>query len=96
MSDYAKSIEERLNRHPVLKKRIEALLNIVENSSGDTDTADDAEKRVVQELRQMGNEILYDWASERESIAVESMRDHNGNAIGHGKKNFTGILHSEQ
>ena len=47
MSDYANSIEERLNRHPILKNRVESLLNIVENSSGDAATADDAEKRVV-------------------------------------------------
>ncbi len=46
------------------------MLNIVENSSGDAETADDAEALVVKELREMGNELLYDWASKRESIAV--------------------------
>lgn len=86
MSDYANSIEERLNRHPVLKNRVESLLNIIENSSGNIDTADNAEKRVVEELRQMGNEMLNDWASEQESIAVEAIRDENEKVIGHGKK----------
>lgn len=86
MSDYANSIEERLNRHPILKNRVESLLNIVENSSGDASTADDAEKRVVQELRQMGNEMLNDWALEKESVAVEGIRNHNEKVIGHGKK----------
>ncbi|MCP4015684.1 MAG: hypothetical protein GY735_06145 [Delftia sp.] len=61
MSDHEVNIEERLNRHPILKSRVGYLLNIVENSSEITEKADDAEFRVTDELRRMGNEILHDW-----------------------------------
>jgi len=42
MSDHETDIEERLNRHPLLKRRIESILNIAENTSGDINIADDA------------------------------------------------------
>jgi len=53
---------ERLSRHSELKARVEQLLNVVENTEGDVELADDAEQRVVDELRQMGNEALQGWA----------------------------------
>ena len=96
MSDYGENIGERLDRHRVLKSRVESLLNIIENSPADTVKADDAEFRVIEELRRMGNEVLHDWASEKESAAAEECRKYNGNIIGHGKKNCTGIRHSAQ
>lgn len=39
------SLEERLNRHPELKAKIETLLSIVENAEGDMDKANEAEQR---------------------------------------------------
>ncbi len=93
MSDHEVNIEERLNRYPVLKSRVGSLLNIVENSS---EKADDAEFRVIDELRRMGNEILHDWASEKESVTVGELRSDNENIIGHGKKNFIGTQRSAQ
>ena len=46
MTDRPKnSLEQRLNKHPHLKNRIEQLLKIVENADGDLKKADEAEKR---------------------------------------------------
>lgn len=96
MSDHEVNIEERLNRHPILKSRVESLLNIAENSSEITEKADDAEFRLIDELRRMGNEILQDWALEKESVTVGELRNDNENIIGHGKKNFIGTQRSAQ
>lgn len=96
MSDCEVNIEERLNRHPMLKSRVEALLDIVENSSDNPEKADDAEFRVIDELRQTGNEILKEWASEKESVLVGELNRDNKNIIGHGKKNSAGTPHSAQ
>ena len=54
---------EKLNRHPVLKARMEALLKLVEDAEDDIVKADQAEQRVIEELRQMGNEVLNDCAT---------------------------------
>jgi len=39
-----------------LKAKIEAMLSIIENSGGDAEKAAEAERRMIEELRQMGNE----------------------------------------
>lgn len=53
---------ERLNRHPRLRARVDGLLAVVEDAAGDCEKADLAERRVIEELRQMGNEALTAWA----------------------------------
>ncbi len=74
MTDHPKdSIENRLNKHPHLKNRIEQILKIVENTVGDLKKADEAEKRVIEELRKLGNEVLHDWASGREKQEAEAV-----------------------
>jgi hypothetical protein len=88
MSDYEPSIEERLKKHPTLKNRIESLLDIVENSSGCPEKADDAERCVVNEMRRMGNEALHDRALSREISASENLRKNYEDIIGHGKKSL--------
>ena len=57
-----RSLEERLSAHPQLLSRIEALLNVVENSAGDIEQADLAEQRVIEEVRQIGQQALSSWA----------------------------------
>jgi len=49
---------EELNKHPKLRARMESLLNVVENTKGDSKKVDDAEQYVIEELREMGNKSL--------------------------------------
>ncbi len=51
-----------LNRHPGLKSRVQALADIVEDSDGDLARADEAERRVIEEVRRLGQEALQGWA----------------------------------
>ncbi len=46
----------------MLRARMESLLGVVEDVAGDLEKADAAERRVIEELRQMGNEALAAWA----------------------------------
>ena len=55
-------LEERLSAHLQLLSRIEALLNVVENSAGDLEQADLAEQRVIEEISQIGQQALSSWA----------------------------------
>jgi hypothetical protein len=61
-------LEERLNRHPELKARIEALLSVVENVEGDLVKAGVAEERVVEEIQQLGQTALQGWASRQNQV----------------------------
>lgn len=62
-TDRDRELGERLNRHPLLRARVENLLAVVEDAAGDCAQADAAERRVIEELRQMGNDVLTTWAA---------------------------------
>ena len=52
----------RLNQHPPLRGRIERLVDLVEDVGDDLRTADEAERRVIEEVRRLGQERLEGWA----------------------------------
>ena len=96
MHNQEKSLEERLEAYPKLKNRIGALLAIVENSGSDLEKADDAEQRVIEELRQMGNDVLHDWASSMEKKKSNALYTDNNEVTHHCKKKSIGIQHLER
>lgn len=70
-----KSLASRLERYPQLRARMEGVLDIVENVRGDLDKADDAEQQVIEELRQMGRDILNGWAGNQEQQKSEELQN---------------------
>lgn len=58
-----RGLEERLREHPELRARFEQMLDIVENSQGDCVLADEAELRVLEQVRGLGRELLQGWAA---------------------------------
>lgn len=86
------SLETRIKKHPLLHQRVEALLGIVEDSEGDLDKANAAEERVIQELQQMGKEVLQYWAEEKQLQKTEAYKESNqqGKVKNKGKKKFIG------
>jgi len=89
MSRKPPSLEERHDAHPHLKARIDALVAIVEDGEGEVKRADEAERRVIEELRRLGHEALQGWASGQEAEQAAAVRAQAG-VCGQGKKNSTG------
>jgi hypothetical protein len=89
MSGKPPSLEERLDAHPQLKARIDALVAIVEDVEGEVKRADEAERRVIEELRRLGHEALQGWASRQGAEQAAAVRAQAG-VCGQGKKNSTG------
>jgi hypothetical protein len=87
---------DRLNQHPLLRERMEALLNVVENTNGSCTRADDAEQKVIEEIRKMGNNALHCWADNANQTATEVLRQEQPDLHGNGKKKFVGIPPSEK
>ena len=88
-TDRDRMLLERLNRHPHLRARMESLLAVVEDTAGDCAKADAAERRVIDELRQMGNDVLTAWAErgvERSVVVAQAEPDWRPG----GKKNCIG------
>ena len=48
----------RLKKHPQLRGRIERLVDLVEDVGDDLRKADEAEQRVIEEVRRLGQEVL--------------------------------------
>jgi hypothetical protein len=84
-----KSLEERLRAHPALYARISQLLEVVENAAGDVAKADEAERRVMEELRRMGQEALQSWA-ERQQVVLEQAAEADSQLTRKEKKESTG------
>jgi hypothetical protein len=63
------SLEVRLRKHPALRARLEAILDMVEDEAGQFERADDAEEFLILQLRGLGHEVLQEWAiSEQEQV----------------------------
>ena len=92
--DSADSFLERLKKHPHLLARFQSLLDVVDNSSGDVVKAAEAEQRVVEELRQMGQEALQAWA-ERKHSRIEAESDSRSDLTRKEKKTSSGRLDLE-
>jgi hypothetical protein len=68
----------RLGEYPELKAKIEAMLAIIENAGGDVEKAAEAERRIIEELRQMGNEVLHGWARRQQQKKEEEYNTQPG------------------
>ena len=85
-----RSLEERLKEYPELKAKIEAMLAIIENAGGDVEKAAEAEQRIIEEMRQMGNEVLHSWARRQQQKKEDEYQAQPG-VNRKRKKNSTGI-----
>lgn len=79
----------KLRAHPGIRDRLVSLLGVVEDADGDLKLADDAELRLRQEIRRMGQELMQVWA-EGQVQATEQAQRRGGRAHREGKKNCAG------
>ena len=80
---------QALRDRPLIRQRLVELLAVVSNDAGDCQRADDAELRVVQGVRQLGQEALQSWAQGQVAATELDLR-RSGRAHREGKKNFAG------
>jgi hypothetical protein len=89
-----KILLDRINKHPDLKVRVEALLSVIENTQGQYTKADDAEQHVIEEIRKMGNTALHHWAEQAVEQSAVQLRTQETELEGNGKKKSGGIAPS--
>src|SRR5439155_9405953 len=87
------SLVERLKEYPEIKAKNERMLRIIENSGGDVEKAAEAERRIIEEMRQMGNEVLHGWAR-RQQQKKEKEYTAKAGLNRKEKKRFTGTPES--
>lgn len=86
---------EKQNANPFLRERIGSLLLAVEDESGNLREADAAEMRIIDEMRQMGQESLAAWA--RHQVHKTAQEVSQAGQVWHeGKKNRDGTAPLEK
>jgi predicted glutamine amidotransferase len=83
----------KINSHPSIRKRVEEILNIAENTSGELITARQAEEKAIEEIRKLGQEVLTEWAKSQHLKAIEVAKTENAKAKDYVKKNYIGNQH---
>ena len=81
--------EERVKQYPELMAKIETMFGVIENAGGDIEKAAEAERRIIEELRQVGNEVLHGWAR-RQQEKKEQESNAKPGVNRKGKKNSIG------
>jgi hypothetical protein len=81
-------LEERLAQRPALLARLHELADHLDQSVADGSDAHRAEEWVRVQLRQLGQEVLSQWAVEANAHAQAQVPAQHPQASGHGKKNF--------
>jgi hypothetical protein len=84
------NFEERLKAYPELKTKFETMLSIIENAGGDVEKAAEAERRIIEEMRGMGNEVFHSWARRQQQKKEEEYKAKPG-VNRKEKKTSTGI-----
>lgn len=60
------SLETRLDRYPGLRAKVEAMLGLIEGAGGNVEKAAVAEQRVIDAMRELGHDVLQEWAHRQE------------------------------
>lgn len=79
-------LEQRLAHRPEVLARLHQLADTLEQSVGDDCTADQAEERVSEQVRQLAQEVLAQWAHEAHAHTQAQVPTRHPSAIRHGKK----------
>jgi hypothetical protein len=80
------SLDERFARRPLLRQRLLAIADMMDQAVLEGCTAHEAETRAIQQIRLLGNDLLTDWAEKAEEDARLKARETNPGLI-LGKKN---------
>jgi len=57
---------EQLRQHPKMLARVQSILELTRNANGPLKSADEVEGLLIQELRQLGNTSMVEWATQAE------------------------------
>jgi hypothetical protein len=92
LSGTRRSLEVRLAQRPELRARLDRILDMLDHSVADGCDAHAAEERGIGQQRQLGQEVLGQWAQEANAQAQAQVPAHHPQASAHGKKNGSSLF----
>jgi hypothetical protein len=84
MTVKTQTLEERLAAHPELKAHLLKLLELAESN---IDSADRVEELTVEGIQTFGQQVMQDWAQQKEAQKSQALREDEKASSPNGKKN---------
>ncbi len=81
-----RSLDERFRAHPQSYERLQAIADMMEASIAAGCSADEAEERAIEQIRQLGQALLQDWAVRAQEQSLEQARAQAPQGLKHVKK----------
>ena len=80
------SLDERFGPHPRSYDQLQAIADMMEASIAAGCSADEAERRAVEQVQKLGQALLSDWAQQAQEQSLDQARVQQPEAIQHSKK----------
>jgi hypothetical protein len=77
---------EQLREHPAMMERVQSILEITRNTEGPLKTADEVEELLIQEMRQLGNTSMGQWATHAEERVSKELKQQDPTVRSRKKK----------
>ena len=77
---------EQLRQHPEMMTRVQRIMEIARNEDGPLKTADEVEELLIQEMRQLGNATMGEWASQAEERVSGELKSQDPTVLSRKKK----------
>lgn len=77
---------EQLRLHPLIRARVQSILEITRNAEGPLKTADEVEGLLIEEMRQLGNATLCEWATQAEMRVSGELQRQDPTVLSRKKK----------
>ncbi len=77
---------EQLREHPEMMERVQSILDITRNMEGPLKRADEVEELLIQEMRQLGNTSMHQWATHAEQRVSKELKDQDPTVRSRKKK----------
>jgi hypothetical protein len=90
MSKSPEELVESLKAFPQLYKRVEQLLDIVENKDRKYILGDDAEEAVIAGMNGLGPDLLGAWCEKESKVQAQIFEERHKGVRKNGKKKSTG------
>ena len=87
LPDRTRELARRLASRPELAERVHQILDTLDASVAEGCTADEAEERVITQMRQLGQTLLQQWANAANAQLQERAKRSQPTAVKEGKKN---------
>lgn len=81
-----RSLDERFQTRPHVYTRLQRVADMMDEAMAQGCTADQAEAMAIEQIEKLGQELMTDWAEEKQKQSVRRVQERNPQAIKHSKK----------